>query len=67
VDFFCFELMLAIEIDGSTHNEKGNYDLKRETEIENEGIRFLKFSDNQVKRNMEGVLLEIKEWINNNI
>ncbi|TYC01378.1 MAG: endonuclease domain-containing protein [Kosmotoga sp.] len=34
VDFFCKELFLAIEIDGSTHYEKGEEDIRRQKELE---------------------------------
>lgn len=29
VDFYCHELILAIEIDGNSHNEKQDYDQDR--------------------------------------
>jgi very-short-patch-repair endonuclease len=34
VDFFCNELMLAIEIDGCTHNEKSEEDQSRQAKSE---------------------------------
>lgn len=45
VDFFCKELMLAIEIDGSSHNEKVEQDIERQMNMENLGIKFLRFQD----------------------
>jgi len=63
VDFFCNELMLAIEIDGDSYNNKYHYDVKRQTEIESYGISFLRFSDMDVKRNMPEVLRIIENWI----
>ena len=45
VDFYCHELMLAIEIDGDSHLYKYNYDKKRQGELENLGFTFLRFSD----------------------
>jgi very-short-patch-repair endonuclease len=44
VDFFCKELMLAIEIDGLTHNDDGEQAQKRQKEIEALGIRFLRLN-----------------------
>jgi len=41
-------------------------DEKRQKELEKLDIRFLRFGDTQVKQNMESVILEIKEWINEN-
>jgi very-short-patch-repair endonuclease len=63
VDFFCHELMLAIEIDGITHHDKIAYDIQRQQEIELLGIHFLRFDDSDVKRNLAGVLEVIKMWI----
>jgi very-short-patch-repair endonuclease len=64
VDFFSSELMLGIEIDGSSHNEKIEKDFKRQKELESQNITLLRFSDSEVQRNIEGVILYISEWIN---
>jgi len=66
VDFFCNELMLAIEIDGDTHNYKIERDIKRQKRLEASGIRFLRFTDEDVKENIEGVVVMIGEWIRRN-
>ena len=63
VDFFCNELMLVIEIDGESHNEKIEYDNHRQKRLESLGIRFLRFYDIDVKKNMNGVLSTIENWI----
>jgi very-short-patch-repair endonuclease len=65
VDFFCHELMLAIEIDGISHsweNAGANEDI-RQTTIEQFGIQFLRFEDKDVKQNMGFVLNTIYDWI----
>ncbi|MDD3006873.1 MAG: DUF559 domain-containing protein [Candidatus Pacebacteria bacterium] len=62
VDFFCEELMLAIEIDGVSHDEKYYCDIERQKDLEKFGVRFLRFQDIEVKRNMEGVVEAIKRW-----
>lgn len=65
VDFFCHELALAIEIDGITHDSELAIikDQQRQTEIESLNINFLRFSDEDVKKNLEGVLITIHNWI----
>ena len=63
LDFFCSELMLAIEIDGDTHNYKAARDDERQRRLEVFGIRFLRFADRDVKRNMEGVISVNENWI----
>ena len=57
VDFYCHELMLAIEVDGSSHQfQKVQVkDIKRQEELESFGVRFIRFSDMEVKRNMNEV------------
>jgi very-short-patch-repair endonuclease len=63
VDFFCSELMLAIEIDGDTHDYKAARDDERQRRLEALGIRFLRFADRDVKQNIEGVISVIENWI----
>ncbi len=63
VDFFCPELKLAIEIDGCTHDEKMDKDALRQRELEDMGIHFLRFTDREVKSNLNGVVKAIEEWI----
>ncbi len=66
VDFFCFKLMLAIEIDGISHATKVEEDEIRQKKLESFGIRFLRFDDYQVKMDMESVIKTIEKWIEKN-
>ena len=63
VDFFCNELMLAIEVDGYSHEllEVYNKDVKKDKKLNNLGITVLRFSDYQVLKEMDNVLRAI-EW-----
>ncbi|MEM7185880.1 MAG: endonuclease domain-containing protein [Bacteroidota bacterium] len=63
VDFYCHELMLAIEIDGISHEHKYEYDVNRQGRLEEYGVRFLRFSDREVKQNMFSVELAIREAV----
>jgi len=65
VDFYCHELMLAIEIDGVTHGseEAREKDLTRQAKLESIGVSFLRFYDGDVKDNLQGVLAEIENWV----
>lgn len=63
VDFYCHELMLAIEIDGNSHDYKYEYDSTRQGRLEKEGVRFLRLTDKEVKQEMFSVLLKIEETI----
>ncbi len=44
VDFVCRKLKLIIEIDGSSHDTNGKYDLERQEYLENEGYFVIRFS-----------------------
>ena len=63
VDFYCHEFMLAIEIEGDSHQFKYEYDATRQGELEKLGVTFLRFSDIDVKKNMFSVLLSIEQTI----
>ena len=56
VDFYCHELKLAIEIDGSSHDNKLLYDLKRQKRLEELGVTVLRFDDLDVKLNVNDVI-----------
>ena len=65
VDFFSKDLMLAIEVDGVTHDSATGqqHDRRRQQRLEALGVRFLRFQDEEVKQNLEGVLTLIREWV----
>jgi very-short-patch-repair endonuclease len=63
VDFYCPACMLAVEIDGETHwsDEEIERDRKRQKDIEDLGVLFLRFTNRDVYENLEGVLQMIAE------
>ena len=65
VDFFCRELMPAIELDGYTHTfeEVADRDEKKEQRLRELGVRVKRFRDEDVMNNMEGVMKEIEDWV----
>ena len=65
VDFFSNELMLAIEIDGDSHDSEDavKKDIIRQNELESLGIQFLRFDDLEIKKEMAAVLEIIENWI----
>lgn len=63
VDFFCLQLLLAIEIDGDSHEGKPEKDSQKQQDIEKFGIHFLRFPDSEVKQNLDGVLEVMCSWI----
>lgn len=64
-DFYCHELKLVVEIDGPVHN---NEDVKicdavRQTEIENLGIKVIRFTNQQVLQTPDIVLKTLMDTI----
>jgi very-short-patch-repair endonuclease len=61
VDFYCKELMLAIEIDGMSHDNEESFikDNLRQKRLENLGVKFIRFSEADVKYDMENVMRAI--------
>ena len=64
VDFYCHEIHLAIEIDGSSHDNKQEYDVRRQAMLEEQGVRFIRFTDIEVKKDIHNVLLKLQHTIN---
>lgn len=48
LDFYCSELLLAIEIDGDSHDFKKNYDKERDKYLEKVNIKTIRFSNEDV-------------------
>ena len=58
VDFMCFERRIIIEVDGGQHSEE--VDLTREEYLREQGFEVLRFWNNEVLQNIEGVLETIE-------
>ncbi len=60
VDFFIPELGLVIEIDGSSHDDKQEYDTIRENFLVYHDLLVLHYSDSDIKKNINGVEQDFK-------
>lgn len=65
VDFFCKELRLAIEVDGPEHLEETwiERDSERQKYIESHFIKVIRFSNDEVLQDTEGVIQRLMEFI----
>jgi very-short-patch-repair endonuclease len=65
VDLFCNELMLAVEVNGTSHDFEKVYvkDIVRQQKLESRGVHFLRFDDREVKKDINNVLQSIESWI----
>ena len=67
VDFYCPKLSLVIEVDGDVHyltKSKIEDDTVRQKYIERLGISFLRFTNADVYKNLNGVITKLIEKIN---
>ncbi len=67
VDFYCKDLMLAIEIDGCSHDstQAEEADLARQRRLEHLGVKFIRIRDEDVKADVNSAYFIIKDWIEN--
>ncbi len=63
IDFYCVANKLAIELDGSQHNQDA--DAVRTRYLRSQGIKVLRFWDNEVLKNTKPVLRAILEAVEN--
>lgn len=66
VDFVCRNSKIVIEIDGGQHNgqEEIKYDKTRSEYLNNEGYQVIRFWNNDIDNNIEGVYEKLKEVFN---
>ncbi|MFH1822075.1 MAG: endonuclease domain-containing protein [Patescibacteria group bacterium] len=71
-DFCCPIKKLIIEIDGEIHNEQEQilqeqilYDQERSKDIKELGFKVIRFTNTEVKNNLDNVVNKIKKEINN--
>ena len=62
-DFVCIEAKLVIEVDGGQHNIDVARDLERTAVLESAGYLVLRFWNNEVLQNTDGVVERIVETL----
>jgi len=60
-DFFCTTKRLIIELDGGQHLDSVEYDKERTEYFESLGIKVIRFWNSEVKNNLNGVIIKIRE------
>ncbi len=58
-DFCSLKAKLIVELDGSQHLEQPGYDQQRTKYLESQGYKVIRFWNNEVLNNLEGVILAI--------
>ncbi len=66
VDFLCKVKKIIVEIDGGQHNENKNisYDNERTKYFESKGYKVIRFWNNEIDNDIDGVYLKLKEIFN---
>ena len=62
-DFYCHSAKLVVELDGEIHNHQKEYDIGREAEMEKYEIKVIRFKNNEVFEDIEGVVETIREYL----
>lgn len=61
VDFYCHEAGLVVEVDGPVHQYTAEEDAIRQEFLESLGLRVLRFTNEQVEKDIDGVLAAIAQ------
>ena len=59
LDFYSPRLKLCVEVDGNSHDHKYEYDEQRSLFLNKQGIKVIRFSNDQVFANVDWVTSEI--------
>ncbi|MDZ4764568.1 MAG: DUF559 domain-containing protein [Chloroflexota bacterium] len=59
VDFFCWSAKLVIEADGAIHDQQRDADAARQTYIEAQGFRVIRFNNDDIFDHLENVITQI--------
>lgn len=63
-DFYCHQHELIVEVDGWIHELQKEYDAEREEYLKSLGFRIIRFTNEEVTKNLKGVLQKIVEECN---
>ncbi|MEW4568680.1 endonuclease domain-containing protein [Tautonia sp. JC769] len=59
VDFYCAAFQLVIEVDGRSHDDRGEYDARRQHDLERRGLKVLRVSNDEILDDPESIILGI--------
>ena len=60
VDFYCAECNVVIEVDGSSHDNKEEYDAERDAFLQGLGLSVIHISDVSVKMSIDSVMYMLR-------
>jgi very-short-patch-repair endonuclease len=63
LDFYCWKLKLAIEVDWDSHNYSLDYDQGRNNKLGKLWIKTIRYTNMEISKNLEWVIIDIQEQI----
>ena len=67
VDFYCHQAALVVEVDGTIHDQQQEYDAYREQVLRARGMSVVRFKNDEVFSDLDGVLARIVTACRENI
>ena len=64
-DFWCLEKNLVVEVDGKSHENRQEYDFKRDAHLANVGIKTIRFSASDIFQKIDTVITKIHNELSN--
>jgi len=64
-DFVCIEKKLVVELDGEIHKEQREYDAERTEYLNSHGFRVIRFWNDEVLKNSDGIIAKIRQTLDN--
>lgn len=62
-EFYCGDRRLVVEIDGGIHETQKDYDDMRETALKKNGLRIIRFSNQEVINSMDQVIQKLEDFV----
>jgi len=62
-DFYCHAYGLIVEADGSSHEDRLDYDTWRSAILHARGLRVVRFTNDQIELKLDAVLAEIQQAV----
>ncbi|TAK91709.1 MAG: endonuclease domain-containing protein [Burkholderiaceae bacterium] len=63
LDFVCLDRKIVIEVDGSQHADQASYDQQRSQTLEQAGFAVLRFWNNEIIENLDGVMAVVLDHL----
>jgi len=60
-DFYCHAIALIVELDGGVHDTQQEYDAARDMHLIERGFRILRFKNEEIEKNLNGIVKQILE------